>query len=369
MDDRKRRIADLEKNMQESRVSLNTLLESFGESLFSRTKDMRLDYDDIVQYNNYQKDITESNTSIAKIDEKNRRFRELVDTIETREQEEKDRAKELSGINRKLGKALLADVNYADYTSLFREQSEALSSKLESLENRIGELENREGGNVFSWIGKSAQGLVLRSFLSKAQESQEQLYLNVGEHFHSHDLSGSKEGEAAALYENVENLRRLSRTALDELLLLKNEKQMISAGFDIEGNPQKQIQVVKNHITQVREKLSSLYRTFGAQASGIMDAEISPERKYFIDTIVTAEDGEIIGRAVRLNQSILDQETAIGKLRASLEIDDEKTKIEKYRRSIDDKKSRIEELESDIVDLKHSVRDSQTHIQELEKML
>jgi hypothetical protein len=369
MDERKRRIDDLEKNMQESRVSLDTLLESFGESLYSRTKDMRLDYDDIVQYNVYHKDIVESNTTIVKIEEKNRRFRELVDTIETREQEEKDRAKELAGINRKLGKALLANEDYANYTLLFREQADALASKLESLEHRIGELENREGGNVFSWIGKSAQGLVLRSFLSKAQESQEQLYFNIGERFHGHDLSGSKNDEVAVLYENVENLRRLSRSSLDEILLLKNEKQMISAGFDIEGNPQKQIQAVKNHITQIRDKLSALYRTFGAQASGIMDAEISPERKYFIDTIVTAEDGEIIGRGVRLNQSIQEQETAIGKLRASLAIDDEKSKIEKYRRLIDEKKRRIEELESDIVDLEHGVRDSQSRIQELEKML
>jgi ATP phosphoribosyltransferase regulatory subunit HisZ len=82
----------------------------------------------------------------------------------------------MAGFFRKLGKALLENSAYDNYTSLFREQADALAAKLESLETRIGELDNKEGGNVFSWIGKSAQGLVLRSFLSKAQESQEQHY-------------------------------------------------------------------------------------------------------------------------------------------------------------------------------------------------
>jgi chromosome segregation ATPase len=112
-----------------------------------------------------------------------------------------------------------------------------------------------------------------------------------------------------------------------------------------------------------------LYKNFGAQASGIMDAEISPERKYFIDTIVTAEDGEIIGRAVRLNQSLSDYDKAIGKLKASLLIDDENMRIEKYRKSIDEKKNRISELEKSITELDDNVRESEAKIKELQKQL
>ena len=368
MDDRKKRIDDLLKNNKENRSSLDTILQNFGENLYSRTKDMNLEFEDIAIYKAYLQDIAESNASIGKIEEKNRRFKELEEAIENKEQDEKERAREMAGICRRLGKALLENPAYEDYTSLFKEQADALTAKLESLEVRIGELDNREGGNVFSWIGKSAQGLVLKSFLSKAQESQELLYLNVGERYSSRD-SVSGGDDVALILEEIEALRSVSRSVQDEISALKDEKRMISAGFGIDGNPQKQIQSVKYHIEQVKDNLRSLYKDFGAQASGIMDDNIAPERKYFIDTIVTAEDGEIIGRAVRLNQSIIDNEKAVGKLKASLAIDDEKSKIEKYKRSIIEKKGRIIDLEKAIADLEKSVVNSENSINELQKQL
>jgi len=368
MDDRKKRIDDLLRNNQESSVSLDSLLVNFGENLYSRTKDIQADFEDIVQYNIFLGDIAESNTAIGKIEEKNRRFRELEEAIEAGEREEKERTKEMAGFFRRLGKALLEDGAYDNYTSLFREQADALAAKLDSLETRIGELDNREGGNVFSWIGKSAQGLVLKSFLSKAQESQEQLYQNVGERYNSGDaLSGND--EIALVLAEINKMREISRSAMDELSQLKDEKRLISAGFGIDGNPQKQIQSIKNHIAQIREELRALYKNFGAQAAGIMDEEISPDRKYFIDTIVTAEDGEIIGRAVRLNQSIIENDKAIDKLRASLSIDEEKVKIEKYQRTIQEKKDRIVDLEKAITDLEGNVGDSEKNILELQKRL
>jgi len=367
MDDRKKRIDDLIKNNQESRESLDTLLDNFGENLYVRAKDMQSDFEDIAHYHALLRDIAESNTAIGKIEEKNRRFKELEEAIEAKEIEERESSKEMAVVFRKLGKALLENSDYSDFTSLFKEQSDALNTKLESLETRISELDNKEGGNVFSWIGKSAQGLVLRSFLSKAKESQEQLYLNVGEHYSNRDsLSGND--DVAVTRSEIDRLREISRSIMDELALLKDEKRIIAAGFGIDGNPQKQIQSVKNHINNVREELRTLYRKFGAQAAGI-DEDITPERKYFIDTIVTAEDGEIIGRAGRLNQSISDNDKAIEKLKASISIDDEKVKIEKLKKSILDKKDKIVDIERTIKDLEENIRDSENLIQELQKQL
>jgi uncharacterized coiled-coil DUF342 family protein len=369
MDERKKRIDELEKEKQEVRVSLDTLLENFGESLYSRTKDMQVNFDDIGYYKDYLNSIASTNAAIGKVEEKNRRFKELEDTIESKEHEEKERLREMAVIYRRLGKALLENSAYNDFTSLFREQADTLSSKLESLESRIRELEVKDGGNVFTWIGKSAQGLVLKSFLSKAQESQEQLYHNIGERYSSRESASNEEGEIASLLAEVDKLREISRAAMDELSVLKDERRMISSSFGIDGNPQKQIQNLKNRINEIRENLRNLYKTFGAQAAGIMDAEIQPERKYFIDTIVTAEDGEIIGRAVKMNQSIIDYESTIGKLTASLAIDEENAKIEKFQRSIEEKNNKIDEIKKAIDDLEESVRDSQAYIKELKKQL
>jgi uncharacterized coiled-coil DUF342 family protein len=367
MDDRKKRIDDLIDNNRESRFALDTLLGNFGENLYSRTKDMTAGFDDINQYNVYLKDIAESNTAIGKIEEKNRRYKELEDAIETGENEEKEREKEMSSFHRRLGKALLENSAYDDYTSLFREQADTLKAKLESLETRISELDNKEGGNVFSWIGKSAQGLVLKSFMSKAKESQEQLYLNIGERYGDRGII-NEEGEVAVIQAEINKLRGISQAAMNEISVLKDERRIISASFGIDGNPQKQIQNVKTHISEVKEALGILYKRFGSQAAGI-DDDMSPDRKYFIDTIVTAEDGEIIGRAVRLNQSISDNENAIVKLRASLAIDEEKSKIEKYKRSIEEKKNKITDLQKGIKDLEESVQNSESNIKELEKQL
>jgi prefoldin subunit 5 len=372
MDDRKKRIDELEREKQEARAALDALLENFGESLYSRTKDMQVNFDDIGHYKEYLNNITATNTAIGKVEEKNRRYKELEDTIDFKEREEKERLREVALIYRKLGKALLENSVYNDFTISFREQADALSSKLESLENRIMELEAKEGGNVFTWIGKSAQGLVLKSFLSKAQESQEQLYHNVGERYSNRESGreeGVTEGEIAALKGEIDKMLEVSRAAMNELSSLKDERRMISAGFGLDGNPQKQIQNLKNRISEIRENLRNLYRTFGAQAAGIMDAEILPERKYFIDTIVTAEDSEIIGRAVKMNQTVIEYETNIGKLSASLAIDEENAKIEKYQKSIEDKNNRIDELKRAINDLEENVRDSQAYIQELKKKL
>ncbi|MDR0503660.1 MAG: hypothetical protein LBH16_10120 [Treponema sp.] len=389
MDDRKKRIDELERDKRECRSSLDNLLDNFGENLYARTKEMQVDYNDefkdIEQYNICLRKITETNTAIGRVEEKNRRFKELEETIDKLEQEDKERTRGLSALYRKLGKSLLENASHNDFTSLFKEQADALSTKLGSLETRIEELENREGGNVFSWIGKSAQGLVLKSFLSKAQESQEQLFQTIGERFNDrcsfepkyrdepvkveraavHDLTG----EESDLLGDIGRITSVSRTVMEELSVLRDEKRLISAGFGIDGNPQKQIQSLHHYIEQVKEELRVLYRNFGAQTAGIMDAELTPERKYFIDTIVTAEDSEIIGRAVKLNQSITDYERTIDKIKASLSIDEEISKIEKYRRAIDDKKNRITDFERAITELEGNVRDSEARIKEFEKRI
>jgi hypothetical protein len=81
MDDRKKRIEDLERDKREARIALDNLLESFGENLYSRSKDAQTNFHDIDQYNNCLRDIAETNTAIAKVEEKNRRFKELEETI------------------------------------------------------------------------------------------------------------------------------------------------------------------------------------------------------------------------------------------------------------------------------------------------
>jgi len=143
---------------------------------------------------------------------------------------------------------------------------------------------------------------------------------------------------------------------------LQDEKRLITAGFDVQGNPLKQIQSLKNHIGHARDELSILYRRFAVQA-------VSADVPDFIHTLIVPEDREVLDNAARLSRVIQDNETAIGKLRTALAIDEEKSKIEKCRNSIESKKMRIAEAQKAIADLEGSIADSEKHIEELQKLL
>ena len=81
MDNRKRRIDELEKQKRESSSSLDSLLERLGESLFSRIKGSEADYEDITEYYRLKKSIADSNSSIQNIEEQINRIKELEDAI------------------------------------------------------------------------------------------------------------------------------------------------------------------------------------------------------------------------------------------------------------------------------------------------
>lgn len=412
MDERKKQIEDLEKSKRENLVTLDSLLERFGESLLGRAGEGAEKggaFEDLAEYRRLQQEIAASEEAIKTVEDQIRRFRELEEKIELKEQEDGRQAKELAGVYGKLGKALLdasvstgttaftdttafagtaasADTTafagdasgvYTDFTAPFREQAEALVIKVRSLEERVAELDQKEGNNVFAWIGKSAQGLVLRSFLTKAQDSLEQLYRNVGERYSRRDNfsagAAANESSIAGYIAEIEKVRSVARLLTEELIELREEKRGISETFGAEGSPLKQIQTLKTNIARIKEELRILYRRFGAEAASVGSAEtasvLRQERKQFIDTLITVDDRETLDSTADLSRSIHDNEQAIEKLRASLAIDDEKAKIEKCLKLIEDKKARIAEAEKNIAEFEESIKDSEKYIEELQKLL
>lgn len=373
MDARKRQIELLEKNKKEAQSSLDCLLENLGEKLLGRIEEAPPGNDAAAEYFRLQKDIIDSNIAIQDIERQISLLKDLERQIAEKEQENKERAKELAVFFRKMGKALLEDSSgvYAEIIAPFREQANALITKVDSLESRAADLEQKDGNNVFSWIGKSAQGLVLRSFLSKAHENLDQLYRNIGESFNSHE--GFDESnitiDVAAISADVKELCSQIKVLAEELAKLKEEKREISSGFDVDGNPLKQIQALKGHIGRVKEELCALYRNFGAQTAFPDITEgLSAKCKKF-GSLVTAQDKELIDEAGKLKQTIKDNEDAIEKLRASLAIDMEKAKIEKCRKIIMEKNLRITEAERAIAGLETEIKDSEKYIEELQKLL
>jgi len=375
-------MGQLEKSMQETSSSLDALLERFGEDLLSRITEKHGSFGDVDEYFRLKKDMADSGSAVLAAEDLIRRHRELEEKIEKKEQENRERAKELTGIYRKLGRTLLEDGSndYHDFVDPFREQANDLLTKVESLEDRFAALNQKEGNNVFAWIGKSTQSLVLRSFLTKAQENLDQLYLNIGEKFFSPNKAAELSDDDSYSVDNASQVDTIkievvkncmqARVVKEELTELMEEEHKILAGYDAEGNPLKQIQVLKKHISKIKADLCILYIRFGSHAVSLNSApDLSGEEKQFIASLIIPEDNVVLENAARLSGSIKDYELRLGKLRASLVIDEEKEKIEKYRKSIADKKLNIVKIEKSIFDLEEKIKGCEKNIDELQKLL
>jgi hypothetical protein len=380
MDDRKRQIGELEQRKREQIVSLETLLTRLGEALLGREagsgQEDKPAFEELAVFRGLKKDIADSEAAILAVEDQIRRFRELEENIEVKEQEESAESKELAAVYGRLGKLLLdeaAVVNeeYAEFCAPYRDQADALLTKVISLEERVAGLEGREGGNVFTWIGKNAQGLVLRSFLTKAQENLDQLRETVGERYSRRDVAALPDnekdgaGEIEMLCAEIERKRAEVRVLAQELAELKEERRTNSVSYNSDGGPIRQIQTLKNHISHVRDELKTLYRRIGAE----MAAVDGIERRQIIDSLIAPEDRDDLDNAAQISRSIHDSETMMVKLQASLDIDEEKERIERYRRMIGEKREKIAQAEKSITEFEENIRVSEASIEKLNALL
>jgi len=379
MDDRKKRISELEHRKREQIVQLDALLIRFGEGVFGRmadSHDSRIP--ELAVYQGYQADIANSQASIQAAEEQIRRSKELDQNIDLKEREDSDNAKSLAVAYNRLGKLLLEENSeqYAGFCAPYREQNEALLTKVLSLEERLDELEKKEGGNVFTWIGKGAQSLVLRSFMTKAQENLEQLRKSAGESYiknyklpDGNDPSVENAG-IAALCAEIEEKRSHSNALYSDIAALKEERRKINSSFSAEGGPVKHINTIKNHIANVQNDLKALYRRMGAECASIDPAREAPaERKQALDSFLLPQDSEVLENASRIDKAIHGCEEEIKKLEASLAIDDEKAKIDKFQKMIQEKREKIARAELEITEFEEGIRDSEAFIKKLEEQL
>jgi hypothetical protein len=390
MDDRKKLIGELEQRKREQIGVLDSLLVRLGEAILERVTDDFQEneavFGELTVYRKLCSDIIDSGTSIQVVEEQIRRFKELEENIEAKELEEGNCSKELSANYGKLGKLLLdaADrytqgAGYVEFCAPYRDHANDLFTKVSSLEDRLSGLERKDGGNVFTWIGKNAQGLVLRSFLTKAQDNLEQLRRNVGERYsrNSYRALPSSEPDNERVLPEVEEIECLCagidqkkaelHNFSQELAVLKDERTAISVSYNAEGGPLRRIQILKSHISHVRDEQKGLYKRIGADAALInASTEISVERRHIIDSLILPEDKDILDNIARVNYLIGEDEISIEKLRISLAIDEEKVKIEKFRKMILDKKDKIALYERNISEYERCIRDSEAVIQKLQ---
>ncbi|MDR2134206.1 MAG: hypothetical protein LBP27_03795, partial [Treponema sp.] len=291
MDERRKAIDALEKKRRESTDALNLLFEQFGGTLFRRLAAAGEGEADAAapelpaawadEYFRRTGEISDSESLIKNIEADILRFRELEEKIESKEREKGERAGELAELRGKLGKLVLESPSWEIFARPFQEEAGTLVSKVQSLEDRLAGLGEGEKGNVLTWIGKSAQGLVLRSFLAKAKDNLERLYRNAGEQFYA-VLRGQAEGDSADAGQNdeigilvaeIEKKREFSQGLDRGLSELREERRKIGEGFGGESGAAKKIQSLRARAGQEKEALKALYRRAGDGAASAASAE------------------------------------------------------------------------------------------------
>ena len=391
MDERKKKIAELEKLVKDNQVSLDVLLEKLGKALLCKPEIADADkgtfsdpgiFNDIDEYRRLNKEIDDSEASIKEVEAHIAQLRELEQDIEAGEQEEGAQARELSGFYSKLGKLVLEDPALDDFSASYRTQADALVPKVKSLEDRLVELTGQtEGGNVFTWIGKSAQGMVLRSFLTKSLDNLERLYRNAGEQFcrlkSENYRVDTDSADIIDLGNEIEKNKEISASLANGLRKLREERRLIDNEFSSSGGPLKQIQGLKKNISHTQEMLKALYLHFGLVTTGGLNAageaqEKPGGRKKRTSPLLhlfSESEQKILDEINGLRELIQNEKTLIEKLQASLDIDEEREKIEKYHRSISEKKLRIKEAEQSIADFESRIHSAEKHIEELQQLL
>ncbi|GHV17341.1 hypothetical protein FACS189493_4780 [Spirochaetia bacterium] len=363
MDDRKKTIRELEDQKRRDEASIDTVLEKLGAALLPRIQDDSAA--DVAEYHHLLNEIREAEALIEAAQNDIAQLKSLEEDIQKKEQSSAGQSKELTARYTRMGEYILNEDDFEPFTQPYREQLEVLVPKIKSLEDRLGVLDDRGDANVFTWIGKNAKGMVLRSFLGKNQSNLQRIYAAAGEKFVlATPYDAVANAGAREILDDIEAARQVVRELGTELSGLREERRRITESFSAEGGPLKKIQVLERRIDNSREQLRAVYLRHGKQAE-----ERAGDADAAGVSLFNEADRELLGQIAAFRDAIGNLEGHIIKLQASLDIDEERTKIARMEKSIAEHRQRIAAGEGAIAGLSHSIEEANNRLKELSKLL
>lgn len=356
MDKRKKAIKDLEDRKKADLASADALLVQAGEALLARMQDGAPEYRLLTQ------DIYDSGEGIKAAQADIARLKQLEDGIRKKEQDGSGLGREIFLLYTRLGELVLQDPDFGEFAGPYRAQAETILTKIQSLEGRIEVLGEREDQNVFAWIGKGAQGMVLRSFLGRNKTNLQRIFNAAGEKF-AQDAPEEASGNASVqeALGKINGSREAQAAVQAEIAALKEERRRITASFAPDGGPSRKIPALERHIAEGKEQLRALFLRHGALAFE------SPERPEYAAVLESA-DRLLLDQAAALKSSAAENELRAEKLKASLAIDEEKAGISRMERLIADHRRRIAESEKNIQELDGRIGEAKKRIEDLAKI-
>jgi hypothetical protein len=319
--------------------------------------------EDTADYHRYLREIGDCEGDIRSINAGIIRLKELEDAVRQAEGACSEGLKTMSGLYTRLGEFVLEAPCFAEFAEPYRKQLDDLVLKVRSLEDRLDGLTEGGEANFFSWIGKGAQSVVIRSFLGKNQKNIQRIFTAAGEQF---TRSAFREGDADAgfrdILNEIEEGRRVQAELTGELARLREERRRTGESLSSGGSPQRRIRALERQILHAREQLRGVYLRYGTRLEG------APSHKGLGD-LLTADDRFLTDRIRQLRKSIRDHEGRIEILEASLAIDEEREGIAKKEKAIVEQRQRIALSEKTIADLTGQIEEARRRIEELSRKL
>jgi hypothetical protein len=360
MDQRKKTIAELENKKQESLRSLDLIREDLGARLLERIGDADFPSEDLAEYRRLWKETLDSRGRIKTIEEDSLRIQALDEELESKEGQQTAQRRELADLTLDLGKEILGDPQNTESPVFFRQQADLLASRLEALEARLAEMETREGGNLFSWIGKSAQALITRSSLAKARNKLHRLYETVGEQFSRSGGAGVPAAQSGLL-RNIQKLKKQSQALEEDMAELREKRRELAARTGGRSGPLKNIRDLEKHLGRIKEEFAVLYRHFGGEAA-------AGAKKQFA-SLLDEGDQQTLEKIALIQKTVAGYEDEIEKLKASLGIDEAKREIEKLEKATAEQQDRIAAAETAIAAYTQKIAEARARIGEFSKRL
>ncbi|AEF81120.1 hypothetical protein [Leadbettera azotonutricia] len=372
MDDRKKTIRELEDQRRTDQEGVDKLLETLGESLLSRIEGGNepaeapgladSPYLACKEYRELLKEIAENGEIIVSIETDTRKLKDAEEQISYKELEYSEKTKEVSILFVQLGQYVLADPAFDSFSLTYKSQLDNLLLKIDDQEAKLDELEQKTG-NIFTWIGKNAQILAVKTMLMKNQAGLHKIYRAAGEKFITTG-EGYEAGEADVqeLAEKAGNLYQATLALSDEIVTLKEERRRISDMIAAGGSPARRVQTIEKHIARARDSASEACRRFGSFA-------IAPAWNDYFDPLLTEEDRSKGDKVKLLREAVKEADVHIEKLKAAIAIDEEKAEIEKLKTDIEVQRRKIAAAEESIAGMEKRIGESSFHIEELQKIV
>jgi predicted nucleic acid-binding Zn-ribbon protein len=357
MDDRKKTIKDLENRKTADIASADLLLIQLGEALLPHIRD------EVPEYRSLTREIQDSEESIRAARVDIARLKELDEDIRKKEQGDSELSKTIFLLYTRIGELVLQDPAFGEFAEPYCAQVETLLPKIQSLEGRIETLAERENSNIFTWIGKGAQSMVLRSFLGRNKNNLQRIFSAAGEKFVQDAPKEAIDNVSVMdLLGEINGFRETQAAAQAEIALLKEERRRITASFAPDGGVSRKIPALERRIAETREKLRLLFFHYGTLVFE------SPEQPEYA-AVLEDSGRQLLDRISALKNAAAENERNAEKLRASLAIDEEKAKIDKMEHSIAFHRRRITESEENIRDLDGRILEANKRIKELSAVL